>query len=292
LSRQDHRNYDASLEKSRNEAKFKEPSIRREKRDRALTLFLALLGIGLSFVGILWAASCWLICLFALAAWIGNTERLRNVRRPWVRLMQVSIIVGVVAVGGFPVYQRWRTEQAVAVEGDLIGAGPAVNDGKQHGFPMLQVGGTTWVMTPDGVADIFPFFRDSGVRIEWGYKGPLLTTPVRDRNGNLLAEITRNHWRIYPLYCADKNYRKDALEIKDSAGHVVLQVRILPDRIRLQGEWWDTQGNGIRLLSPPNPTPSAGSIVIPLNRQNQHIESLIQPMFEYPSKDHWQEFVH
>lgn len=148
-------------------------------------------------------------------------------------------------------------------------------------------------MTPDGTPDIMPFFKDSGVRIEWGYKGwPLLTSPVRDRNGNLLAEITRNHWRVYPQYCADKNYSKEALEIKDSAGHVVLQVKIHSDRIELQGEWWNTQGNGIRLVAPqPGAPPSDGAEIAYLGRQQQHLESLIHPMFEYPGKDHWQELA-
>jgi hypothetical protein len=31
----------------------------------------------------------------------------------------------------------WRAEQAALPEGDLIGAGPVINDGKQHGFPPL-----------------------------------------------------------------------------------------------------------------------------------------------------------
>jgi hypothetical protein len=94
-------------------------------------------------------------------------------------------------------HSQRREEKAAALDGDLIGAGPAINDGKQHGFPLLQVGGTVYVMTPDGVADIFPFFPDAGVRIEWGSRGrPLFSTVIKDRNGTRIAEITRNHWRV------------------------------------------------------------------------------------------------
>jgi hypothetical protein len=32
-----------------------------------------------------------------------------------------------------------------------------------------------------------------------------------------------------------------------------------------------------------------GSVVVRMNRQNQHLEELIEPIFEYPSKDHWGE---
>ncbi len=231
---------------------------------------------------------CWCILLYVIQSSVDKiTEYPRKTRLLGVTLAAIAFI----GVFWSTAYGQWREERAALQEGDLVGSGPAINDRKQHGFPMLQVGETVYMMSPNGVADIFPFFKDSGVRIEWGYKGPLLSTPVRDRNGNLIAEITNNHWHIYPLYCADKNYTKDALEIKDSAGHVVLQVRILPGKIKLQGEWWDTQGNGIRLVKPLNLPPSAGSMVIPLGRQIQHIESLIQPIFQYPSKEHWREFV-
>jgi hypothetical protein len=141
------------------------------------------------------------------------------------------------------------------------------------------------------VRDIFPFFPDAGVRIEWGVKGwPLISTTVRDHNGNLVAEVTRNHWLVHPAYSAEKNYTKDALEVQDTAGHVVLQVRILPGKISLLGEWWDVQGNGIRFTRPAIIAPNNGSRVLRLNRQTQHLDELIQPIFEYPSKDHWGEF--
>jgi hypothetical protein len=187
-------------------------------------------------------------------------------------------------------YPQWKEEMADKTEGDLIGAGLTLNDSQQHGFPTLQIGQTVFVMTPNGVADIFPFFPDAGVRIEWGKKSPLFTTHVRDRNGNLVVEVIQNHWRVYPMYAAEKNYKRDALEVQDSAGHLVLQTRILPDRIALQGEWWDTQGRGIRLRNAPENS-TQGSEVDYLGRQNQHIESLIKPMFLYPSKEHWRELA-
>src|SRR5579863_7932779 len=104
-------------------------------------------------------------------------------------------------------------------EGDLIGAGMTFTDGQARGFPLVQIGGTTLIMTPDGVPNIFQFFPDAPVRIGWGKKGPLLTTTIRDRNGNLVAYVKDNHWKVYPFYSADKNYTKDSLEIEDNAGH-------------------------------------------------------------------------
>ena len=207
------------------------------------------------------------------------------------RILIAATLTLVFAGAALPLaHAQWREEKAAALEGDLIGAGPAVDDGKQHGFPMLQIAETTFVMTPNGVRDIFPFFPDSAVRIEWGEKGwPLLSTTVRDHNGNLVVEIVRNHWHIHSAFSADKNYTKDTLEVQDTAGHVILQVRILPGKISLLGEWWDVQGNGIRFTRPAVVAPNSGAHVLALNRLTQHLDDLIQPIFEYPSKDHWRE---
>jgi hypothetical protein len=130
-------------------------------------------------------------------------------------------------------------------------------------------------------------FPDAGIRIEWGYHGPLFTTTVRDRNGNLVVEVTRNHWHVYPFYSADKNYNRNALEVQDSAGHVVLQVQVLSDAIKLQGEWWDTQHNGIRFLAPDVRSRDKGAVIEHLGPLDQKPNALIRPMFMYPSKDYW-----
>jgi hypothetical protein len=86
-------------------------------------------------------------------------------------------------------------------------------------------------------------------------------------------------------YSIDKNFTDKALEIKDSAGHVVLQTElVLPNTIRLQGEWWNTEGQGVRMIKSPDP--KYGGFVMRMNRENQHGDTLIEPMFEYPSKNH------
>jgi hypothetical protein len=200
------------------------PRERREKRDRVVA----------SILTIIWAAATCLVALLFCADWIANTERVASFRKTTIRTIQAATVIVGVVVGGTVFYPLWKAEQAANVEGNLPGAGMVFADDAKRGFPMVQIGrGTTFVMTPDGVSDIFPFFKDSGVKVETGKIGPLLTTTIRDRNGNLVAEITRNHWRVYPQYCADKNYSKDALEVRDSAGHVVLQVKILPATVQI-----------------------------------------------------------
>lgn len=193
-------------------------------------------------------------------------------------------LIFIVAVRN-PFLHQLRAERASVEEGDLFGAGNVFTDGQTHGVPMVKIGRTTFVFAPNVPATVFPLFHDSGVKIEIGKSGPLLSTVIRDRNGNLVAEVNQNHWRIYTQYSIDKNFTEKAIEIKDSAGHVVLQAQILlPYTIQLQGEWWDTQGRGIRMVNSADPR--YGGFVVPIGRENQHTDTLIEPMFQYPSKDH------
>lgn len=285
---------------------------RKEKRDRVLAEALALAhprnraieviaGFALDFIAaaipavlpvpVKWRWGIWFLSFVALLCLLQiQIPSLRRIQLKWK--IVATLVLVCIFVGSFSstAHAQWREEKAAALEGDLIGAGAAINDGKPHGFPPLQMGESVIKMTPVEVADIMQFFPDAGIRIEWGVKNlPLLTTTVRDYNGNLVAEVVRNHWRVYPAYCGEKNYTEDALEVKDTAGHVVLQVRILKDRVILLGEWWDNQGNGVRLMRPVVTTPTKGSGIVRMNRQNQFLDLLVQPIFEYPSKDHWGE---
>jgi hypothetical protein len=93
---------------------------------------------------------------------------------------------------------------------------------------------------------------DSELKIETVRGQVKVSTQIRDTNGNPVAGLRRNEWQVSP-HSWDRNYTKDAAEVIDSTGKVVLQVRALPDRIQLQGEWWSTNGRGIRIVKARNP---------------------------------------
>lgn len=267
---------------------------RKSARDAAVFVSSIVLAVvfGVLPMPVIWKWVGWFFCFWgAVYIVVAVVDPINRLPLMTTRVAVTVLLLTFVFVFWPLAKSQWREEQAAMLEGDLIGAGPILDDGKLHGFPMMQIGETVFMMTPNGVRDIFPFFPDAGVRNEWGVKGwPLITTTVRDHNGNLVAEVVRNHWRVYPAYSADKNYTRDTLEILDAAGHVVLQVKILRDRILLLGEWWDVQGNGIRFMKPTLVSPNNGSHVIRMNRLTQHLDELVQPIFEYPSKDHWGEF--
>jgi len=103
----------------------------------------------------------------------------------------------------------------------------------------------------------------------------LLSTTVRDQAGNLVVQIVENRWTVSPVKtnCWDKNYTQDSLEVKDGRGRVVLQVRVLPHTLQIQGEW---------------PLPGGNHTLVAENDQYTDLEGIV-PRFRYPSEEHWGE---
>jgi hypothetical protein len=188
-------------------------------------------------------------------------------------------------------HAQWREEMAAKLEGNLTG-GDKPELLENGAIPWLQIADTKTVeiMTPNGKGQPYfsPFKDDADFLVESGTKGPLISTVVRDRGGNMVVEIKQNHWRVYPPYCSDKNYTDRAFEAKDSSGHVLIQFRFIggPPRVQVQGEWWSNESRGIRVVKDAH----SNGYVVPLFPDNQRNDLLIKPIFKYASKDYWGEF--
>ena len=93
----------------------------------------------------------------------------------------------------------------------------------------------------------------------------------------------------------EKNYTRDSLEVKDGDGRIVFQLRIFSERVEFQAEWWDRDGNGIRLVqvkdNPGMPESDKTGFIIFIMKPTDHPDDpAIQPIFRYPSKKHFGQF--
>jgi hypothetical protein len=267
---------------------------RKETRDLAMAIILAAASIGLTiFLKITLAGWVLFIGWFAFAGYIGNLERMVGVKKVKRRAIQAAIIVLGTGLEIVVLYPFWREEQAAVLEGDLRGAGEIFNDGKERVAPWVEIAdsGSVSIMLPRKAGEpaqpYYKPFPDAEFRTEYGKKGPMVSTTIRDGDGHIVATVEKNHWTVYQPFCPDKNYTEDALEILDSSWHVVLQLRILTDRVQVQGEWWDNQGNGLRVVKGSD----GHAYAAPLGPRIKRNELLIRPMFVHPSKHHWEEFV-
>src|SRR6185437_2799491 len=113
-----------------------------------------------------------------------------------------------------------------------------------------------------------------------------VSTTIRDKNGNLIAELSKNEWKTSPDKAWDRNYTANALEVRNAAGKIVLQVVLLSDRIQIQGEWLSPNGHGIRIVK--NPKNNHG-LMIGFQGEVPKDTPEIEPIFNYPSSSHFGE---
>jgi hypothetical protein len=133
---------------------------------------------------------------------------------------------------------------------------------------------------------LFDFFDGSSLTIELIKGHVAVSTQIHDSSGDLVAELIRNEWKVaHPPKTFDRNYTDDALEVRNPQGRIILQIKALPDRIQLQGEWWNSSGIGIRIVK--NPFPGAGAMFVYLDAQSNLSLGPILPMFQYPSESHF-----
>jgi hypothetical protein len=106
---------------------------------------------------------------------------------------------------------------------------------------VIEIGDSTTrfsFMGPQG-GSFIKFAENYELKIELVDGQTKVSTQIRNKKGQLVAELIRNEWKVAPPPKTwDRNYNKNTLEVKDETGNIVLQVRALPDRIQIQGEWW------------------------------------------------------
>jgi hypothetical protein len=153
---------------------------------------------------------------------------------------------------------------------------------------------------------------DSGSMIDPAFSGPAfifgtsqltiesidgqlkVTTDVRNRQGKIEAQLVKNEWKVAPFpETWDRNYDDHTLEVKDPTDRIVLQIRILTDRVQLQGEWWDSDGTGSRIVKCTDPVSKkiGGCFALLGLTRDDSVSPQIQPLFKYPSEQHFGELL-
>jgi hypothetical protein len=157
---------------------------------------------------------------------------------------------------------------------------------------MLEIGDSGTGLVWDGPPGkpMVEFVKGSHLTIESIGGRIKVSTNIRDKNGNLVAELIRNDWKTSPS-AWDRNCTDDALEVRNAQGRVVLQVKVIQNTIQLQGEWWDEYGNGTRLVKcVDHQTGKIGGCVVQLGIIDSP-DQRIKAMFQYPSELHFGELA-
>lgn len=255
----------------------------------AVTLLLVIIPWSFPSMGIAWRCVLWMVAwllvahlAFALIPLLGNL-------RLFIRLSLVVGATGFLAAAlCLPIVSAWHVEKASEIDGTLTATETLPNDAE--GTYLVEFGrSNTSFRFPLTVNQPFQILADKFIVTSDSKGRCLISTTVRDRNGNLIVDIHDNEWRVsnQTSLSWDKNYKSDMLEVLDGRGRVVLQVRLFTNGVQLQGEWHHENGNGVRIAARPGER--AGFTL--LNQQMPEQGNPIAPRFKYPSRVSWSELA-
>jgi len=235
------------------------------------------------------------ICLLVIAAMLVahmyvSSEMVEN-DEPLEKAVGVWCVWLLFASLSFVLFQsKWLREMSEVTEGALH-----INDSNAT-VAMIQFGDSSELF-PWRSSGPVKILKDEGtISLQTGDDGIEISTIVRDRYDREVVRVEKNHWFVRAQNSVDHNYTDTALEVLDSGGHVVLQLRLFPDRIQIHGERHDAFGGGFQIVdSCPDPN-NAGRFIKCLQLfgtgllEREH-RLMIPPMFKYPSSRHWGEFA-
>lgn len=271
---------------------------RKEARDAAVFVSsLVLAGVfGVLPMAVVWKWFGWFLCFWGVLYIIRAVVDPINRLPPRTTGIALFILLMVFLLGLWPTaYSQWREEKAAALSGELCSFRSFWGTCYTPPWPTVEIAdsGTQFVWAGQGAMQMGMFAYNVGLRIEQGKHGIELTTPLLDRTGRKIVNIEKNHWTVVPFPGIwDKNYTQNSLEVKDIREQVVLQIRYLPDRIQIAVEWRDQFGRG-QEWSKCGSNKALPSCISPWGNPQTELQNEIpiEPIFEYPSSQHWGEFV-
>ena len=227
-------------------------------------------------------------------------------------ICQIIIVIGffITAIGGLGSYifgqKAQREKEAVQEQKVSEGAAQKAHVGRlqkepkillsanQQLYPKLELGdsGSILIYTGQQGTPLFKIAEDNNITIIVEDGQIKVSTKIRDQNGQIIAEIIKNEWKVNPNNSWDRNYSKNALEVCDLTGDVILQVKLVEDRVQFQAKLYDASGRriGFGKITGPKPKGTGGGIEI-TGPDHTKLTLKIEPIFKYPSELHLGEFV-
>lgn len=268
-------------------------------------LALALIGYGMSSMGPTHldyqiAKACYsfaaLLIIFLVGVWLISNKWTMGIRVVIALVLYGAIGAGWATLIGIAQNReenQRKNEAKKAYTGKLQPEKKVIFSGKDNIYPELEIGDSGTVFSYAGPPDT-PFIKiaeDDNIKIEIEGGEIKLSTKIRDKNGQIIAELINNEWKVVPPPNSwDRNYSPNALEVRDPHGDVILQVRLVENRVQFQAKLYDSTGRGVGFVKSPDPE-RKGCIIELTGPAHPNLDLKIIPIFKYPSELHLGEFV-
>lgn len=209
-----------------------------------------------------------------------------------ISLFGICISVAGISIAIFNLNNYFEDKRKNRIAGELVTTKILLST-KSKIYPELEIGdsGTVFKMYGTEGKPIIQFFGDTDLTIAIDQKGNAkVSFIIRDKTGNVVAEIVENEWKLKNETKWDRNYSQDSLEVKDNSGDVVLQVKVIGNRVQLQAKLWHSSGKGVMLVKSDDPN-KKGASFLPMGGGLPDVVRKIKPIFNYPSELHLGELV-
>jgi hypothetical protein len=164
---------------------------------------------------------------------------------------------------------------------------------KDSKYPKLELGdsGAVFLFAGETGTPLFRFFENSHLTVVKDGGQLKVSTNIYDKRGNLVAELRNNEWRVNQNASFDRNFSNCALEVKDASGDIILQVRLVEDRIQIQAKFYGPNGEGVALGKGFDAQGNPGGIMEITGPRHPVLQMQIPPLFKYPSDLHMGEYA-
>lgn len=248
--------------------------------------------------------------IIAIAGWLINKEA-----PLWLKGAIVLLVVVVLTAQIFVVRAAVKEKEASRYSGVLQGKPITVLSANQEVCPKLKLGNSKTFLNWQGPQGepMLKIFEDNDLTIWIDDDRLRLSTKIRNKTGEMIAELIGNEWKVKPEKLWDRNYNDSALEVIDETGDVVLQVILKEDYVQFAAKMYSSSGQGFAIGSAefteedllkheqgqmkivaakdgPKEV-KVGDITGVLEKRplGEPLELLIEPIFKYPSELHFGE---
>lgn len=226
-----------------------------------------------------------LIALITAFNILKNHEKVKRFldKNQWVYVLAAICFIGfAILLAYYSNLQDLTNSNVGKLESNLI----LFSSVKDNASLYLEIGnsGKGFIYTGPKDGPMISLFRHSNLIISKKNNQLMISTSIRSKDG-LIAKIANNEWQINPEESFDRNYNKNSLEVKDKNDDVVLQIRLLSDKIQFQGKYYDEYGNSATFHE------FGGYPAITIADNHTDTTGIIKPIFKYPSKTHFGETI-
>ena len=190
-----------------------------------------------------------------------NNKYMDKIIPPNFHYFKYALIFSLFIFGGLDIYTT-RFNTSNWHHGEISGS--------ELDTPVLKLGSANFV--PQGELETLFQWADDPIQI-WCYDGKLqLTSIVRNKNGEIVVQISGNKFIVNPNTISDFNYDSRALEVLDKSGDVVFQIIMQKDGVLYCGKFYTLSGTSYAI----------GTNAFEVRPENTPLETNFEKILLYP----------